>query len=88
MTALEEPADKSVLVELDHRARDKTDAEYELRLLELIEHVETRQRRLARRQTVKQMEDKQLNEQEGLDFLNSMIAQERDRQGISEPTDG
>jgi len=91
LTALEDPRLKNIWVELDERAHAKAeealeDARNRLQgLFDKFRHAlqdEASQRELAA------LEEKRLSGPEELDALEKLIAQRRDRQGISAPTDG
>jgi len=91
LTALDDPRLKNIWVELDERAHAKAEEALEdaqKRWQGLVADFHRVQETKDRRQKLAALEEKRLSEPEELDALNSLIAQERDRQGISAPTDG
>jgi hypothetical protein len=91
LTALDDPAMKNIWVEVDERAQAKA-AEAQLdarqRLQGLIDGYRYAMEKKGRRHTEAALQDKKLNEQEEIDALQMLIAQERNRHGISGPKDG
>jgi DNA primase len=91
LTALEESYLKNIWVELDERAQAKAD-EAQLapreRFEGLIEHFRFTMMSKERQQKQAALEQNHLSEEEALAELQSLIAQERNRHGISGPTDG
>lgn len=91
LTELEDPHLKNILVELDERAHAKAAEAQEdalVRLQGLVHHFHQELEAKDRRQKLAALEAKSLSDQEGLAALQHLIAQERNRRGISEPTDG
>jgi len=91
LTALEDPRLKNIWVELDERAHAKAEEALEdarNRLQGLFDDFRYALQAKDRGQKKAALEEKRLSEQEELDALQKLIAQERDRQGISAPTDG
>lgn len=91
LTALEDPRLKNIWVELDERAHAKAEEALEdarHRLQGLIDDFRYALQAKDRGRELAALEEKRLSEQEELDALEKLIAQERDRQGISAPTDG
>lgn len=91
LTALDEADLKNVLVELDERAHAKAEEAQEdarARLGRLVAHFHYELETKDRQQKLAALEAKRLSEQEELAALQHLIAQERNRQGISAPTDG
>ena len=91
LTALEDPRLKNIWVEVDERAHAKAeDAQKDARsrLQGLIDDFRYALQAKDRGQELAALEEKRLSEQEERDALEKLIAQERDRQGISAPTDG
>ena len=91
LTALDDPDLKNILVELDERAQAKAAEAQEdapARLQGLIDHFRHELEAKDRQHKLAALEGKRLSEQEELAALQQLIAQERNRQGISAPTDG
>jgi len=91
LTALEDPRLKNIWVELDERAHAKAEEALEdarKRLQGLIDEFRYALQDEASRRELAALEEKRLSEQEELDALKKLIAQRRDRQGISAPTEG
>jgi len=91
MTLLDNARLKNLLVDLDERAREKAEQVQEdapIRLRGLIEAYAQEESKHQRRETLASLEENGLDEQEALDVLQQLIEQERNRQGISVPTDG
>ncbi|MCA9165377.1 MAG: hypothetical protein KDA62_20440, partial [Planctomycetales bacterium] len=89
--ALEESHLKNILVSLDELARAKAEHAQEdgpQRLSGLIRVFRHRETEQERREHLAALEERRLDEQEGLALLQQLIEQERDRQGIPAPTDG
>lgn len=89
--ALEESHLKNILVSLDELARAKAEHAQEdgpQRLSGLIRVFRHRETEQERREHIAALEERRLDEQEGLALLQQLIEQERDRQGIPAPTDG
>ena len=91
LTVVDDPEVKNLLVELDERGRQK--AEYAEdhaadRLNGLIlAYDQTRTTRESRHKLIA-LEEEQLNAEQELDLLDELIQLQRERQGISAPTDG
>ncbi len=90
MLEFDEPAIKSLLVELDEGAQAKghqqADPEPLLReLIRVLKHKESEKQRPGQITALRQGE---LDESQQARLLEELIRQERNRQGISEPTDG
>ncbi len=91
LTALDDPGLKNIWVELDERAHAKAAAaqtQSRDRLQGLISNFRYATMTRDRRQQLAALEEKRLDDQEELAVLQSLIAQERGRHGISEPKDG
>ncbi len=91
LTELEDANLKNILVELDERAHAKAEEAQDdalARLRGLIDHFRYELETKDRPQKLAALESKRLSEQEELTALQHLIAQERNRQGISAPTDG
>lgn len=91
LTELEDPQLKNILVELDERAHDKAGEaleDAEVRLRGLVVHFRFELEAKDRQQQQAALETKRLSEQDELAALQHLIARERNRRGISEPTDG
>ncbi len=90
MLEFDEPAIKSLLVELDEQCRAKDDREAQPEAL-LGELIKTFQRQEVERQRPAQivaLREGGLDDSQETELLEKIIRQERNRQGISEPTDG
>ncbi len=91
MTVAEDAALKSVLVRLYEDACGKAAAALEdadQRLQGLIRDLHFQRERSAQRHTLATLEERGYDEEEELEVLERIIQNERDRQGISAPTDG
>ncbi len=91
LTVLEDPHLKNIWVELDERAHAKAATaltEAHARLQGLIADFHYATLTQDRRRTLAALEEKSLDEQQEQAALEALIAQERNRQGISAPTDG
>jgi DNA primase len=91
LTVLEDPHLKNIWVELDERAHAKEATaltEAHARLQGLIADFRYATLAQGRRQTQTALEEKRLDDQQEQAALEALIAQERNRQGISSPTDG
>ena len=91
MTQLEDARLKNLLVELDERAHEKAElvqVDAPIRLRGLIDAFSENEKEPARREQLATLEEQTLDEQEQLDILQQLIQHERNRQGISAPTDG
>ena len=91
LTALEDPRLKNIWVELDERAHAKAEEALEdarNRFQGLIADFRYALQAKDRPQELAALEEKRLSEREAIDALEKLIAQERDRQGISAPTEG
>ncbi|MEX0712986.1 MAG: DNA primase [Pirellulales bacterium] len=87
MLEFDDPAVKSVLVELDEAGRAKNRLDAALELADLLETFrDERDNRQARLRQVQACPEP--NEEEALDALRHIIERKRHRQGISAPTDG
>jgi len=91
LTALDDPRLKNIWVELDERAHAKAEEALEdaqKRWQGLIADFRHISQDKVSRQELAALEEKRLSDQEELDALKMRFAQEKDRQGISAPTDG
>jgi DNA primase len=91
LTRLEETHLKNILVELDELARQKAahaQQDGRERLNDVIRYFRRREKKIEHDRQIAAIEQRLLNEQEELAILEDIIDQERDRQGISAPTDG
>ncbi len=91
ITELEDPQLKHMVVELDERSHRKSEAALQdaaARLNGLLQYYSHRQLAAESRQTLVAIEQKQSSGEESLDDLEQFIAQQRERQGISAPTEG
>jgi DNA primase len=91
MAAIDDPAIKSLLVELDERASAKASHATEdgfSQLASIIRALRDRQDQTQRRAHLAALEDRRKDEAEQLNVLQQLMAAKRQRQGISESTDG
>lgn len=91
LTALDDPGLKNIWVEVDERAQAKAAEAQEdarQRLEGLIAGYRYALETKDRPHKLAALQERRLNEQEELDVLQKLIAQERNRQGISGPTEG
>jgi DNA primase len=91
LTALDDPGLKNIWVEVDERAQAKAAEAQEdarQRLQGLIDGYRYTMAKKSRRHMEAALQEKKLNEQEELYALQMLIAQERNRHGISGPKDG
>lgn len=91
LTALDDPGLKNIWVEVDERAHAKAAAAQTHsrdRLQGLIEFFRYATMTRDRRQQLAALQEKRLDDQEELDVLQNLIAQERSRHGISAPKEG
>lgn len=91
LTALDDPSLKNIWVELDERAHAKAAAAQthsRERLQGLIDIFRYTTMTRDRRQQLAALQEKRLDDQEELDVLQNLIAQERSRHGISAPKEG
>jgi hypothetical protein len=91
LTELEAPALKHVLVQLEERSRAKApQAEWDAhtRLLDLALQFRRQAEQTELDAKAAALESGKLDEKEELAHLEFLLEQERNRQGISEPTDG
>ncbi len=91
LTVSEDPQLKSLLVELDEQARTKDSLaleDVEARLIGLIRSFDLQKQCIAQREVLATLETRHYDEKEELDILEQLIQRERERQGISAPTDG
>ncbi len=91
LSDLEDPQLKNLFVEIDERATSKEEAAQEdaaTRLRRLLDGIRDRQQESSRRELVAGLEKRQFKDDEELDVLQQLVAEERRRQGIPAPTDG
>lgn len=91
MTLAEDPALKNTLVQLQDDAYAKAEValeDAENRLHGLVRDFHFQRQRRAQRQTLAALQQREHNEKEELEVLQRIIQNERNRQGISAPTDG
>jgi DNA primase len=91
LTALDDPRLKNIWVELDERAHAKAEtaqADAQTRLQGLIDDFRYATLTKDRPHKLAALEEKRLDDQQSLAELQALIDQERNRQGISSPTDG
>lgn len=90
MLEFDEPAIKSLLVELDEESQAKgtRDADPEALLWELIKTFQRKEADRRRPAQLVALREGKLDDNQETELLEKIIRQERNRQGISEPTDG
>ena len=91
LTEIENPALKHLIVELDEHSQQKTEHAEETsadRFHKLVARVCENNAARQRQKHIASLEDGKLNEQEGADLINQIIAEQRERQGVSSPTEG
>ena len=88
LTETEDPTLKSLLVELDEQAAEKNVTDTEDQLKQIIVAYRRRTEDRQQRQNTGVLERQEMDDKEELDLLNQIIEQQRNRQGISSPTDG
>ncbi|MGY8769087.1 MAG: DNA primase [Pirellulales bacterium] len=88
LTETEDPLLKNLLVELDEQAAEKNVTNTEDQLKQIIEAYRRRTEDRQQRQNTGVLERQEMDDKEELDLLNQIIEQQRNRQGISSPTDG
>lgn len=91
LTAMDDPRLKNILVELDERAHAKAEEaqiDAQNRLQGLFDDFRFAMASKDRRRQQAALEEKRLDDQTQLDVLQQLIDQERNRQGISAPTEG
>ncbi len=88
MLDFEEPALKSLLVDLDERAQAKATADINGWLRDLLARIRHRRDDHRLHATVQTLKQNKHEPHDELELLNQIIAQERTRQGISSPTEG
>ena len=88
--AFDDPALKSLLVDLDEQGRAKGSrmAEPPELLSDLLESLEQKEVERQRPGHVTALRERKLDEVQEMDLLKNILQQERSRQGISRPTDG
>jgi hypothetical protein len=79
---------KTLLVELDARAQALGSAEIDVRLTDLLAGFDRRRQQRGRQAQHAALRTNQLQEDEALSILLQIQQQERNRQGISGPTEG
>jgi tellurite resistance protein len=90
MLEFDEPAMKSLLVELDERgcAKGRPEAEPMALVDELLRTKDHKEAQKQRPAQIVALRDGGLDAQEQAAMLEAILRQERSRHGISEPTDG
>ena len=91
LTELEDPALKHLVVDLDERSQKKSESALQdaaERLNGLIQYYDHKQLTAESRQALVALQQKQSSGEESLDDLEQFIAKQRERQGISAPTEG
>ena len=88
MLEFEDPSIQSLLVEFDELGQAKGSADPELELRTLLDGLLRKREDRQRKQQTALLRDRRLEEDEEQRILEQMIAQKRNRQGISVPTDG
>jgi DNA primase len=85
---VEEPRLKNLLVDLDEAGQRIDESDFELQLRDVLDSFRRRRHARARRARLAKLETGNLDENEQLQLLAQLIEEERNRQGISAPTDG
>jgi DNA primase len=90
MLEFDQPAIKSLLVELDEggRAKGQPDADPKALVQELIRTLKQQEANKQRPRQIVALREEGLEENQKTELLEKIIQQERSRQGISNPTDG
>jgi hypothetical protein len=88
MLDFDEPAMKSLLVDIDEHAQAKASADINGWLRDLLERIRSRHDDRRMSATVQSLKRKTHEPHDELELLSQLIAQERTRQGISSPTEG
>lgn len=84
----DEPAIKSLLVDLDEQGRSKTTNEPAARLRDLLDALDRRKRQQSSDHQARSLRERPMEADEELAVLQQLIEQERTRQGISSPMEG
>lgn len=79
---------KNLLVDLEERGRTKEVADPADWLQQILGSIRQRRVLRQRQQQLAAMRQGQVDEQQGTDFILQLLEQERQRQGITDPTDG
>jgi hypothetical protein len=88
LTEIDDPALKSLLVEIDEQAHARAARGAVPRREELLEQLRWRERQREHREQVAALADRRLDAKEELALIERMMHERRIRQGISKPTDG
>jgi DNA primase len=91
LSAVDEPALKKLLVDLDDRGQSREPLAGEdavSRLRGLVRDMQFRRRAAETTRQIAQLEQRKCDEQQEVALLQQLIQKERERQGITEPTDG
>jgi DNA primase len=91
LAEMEDPQLKHLFVELDERAQSKEGFASEdapARLRHLVSDIRYRSQAAERRRQQAALEQRSVDEQEEIDLLRKLYEQQRQRQGLSAPTDG
>ena len=91
LTYLEDADLKNLLVQLEERAQDKAEKAQEdahSRLIELIRHFHHEAKKPEMQARLAALQKGELDHNEEVEHLNRLFDIERNRQGISAPTDG
>lgn len=84
----DDPEIKNLLVEFDEAALQKRTSDFEMALRDVLAGFERRKTDLWRHSQTAVLKERRLEEDQELDFLRQLAQQERNRQGISRPTEG
>jgi len=88
MLEFDDPATKSLLVDLDEEGRAKSAAEPASRLRDLLETLKRRQQQQIVDRQTNVLRERRLEADDELAVLEQLIEHERTRQGISSPMEG
>jgi DNA primase len=88
LTEVESARLKSLLVEVDQRAHDKPAGDWDERLSDLFAAFQRRRQEATCRQWVSTLQRENLDDRQQLELLQSLIDQQRMRQGFAAPKDG
>lgn len=88
LVEFEEPALKSLIVDLDERGRAKGGVEASVRLEAALPRYRQRPHEREQRRRSSALATRRVDEQTELELLQQIVERERSRQGISTPTDG
>jgi DNA primase len=91
MNYIEDPAIQNLLVQIDEQAQDKygnDQSDYCKQIADILRAFDEADILISNQQTIGQLDQKNLNDQEETMLLEQLLEQTRRRQGITTPTDG